>query len=299
MDHVVSVPIDKDLAAFIGKKGSENGITFYNRKAPDGSAITLLAPTNPSEKFYSVAESMLVADQILLSTKSIDKEFGEMLIASSLSDKHIIITNENDISNLLTGNLLRDFEIAAKEEVLNKLIAHNQKKNASKKRVDIDKAFPVKGIGTVALGIVTEGTISQHEKIFHSSGKEIEVKSIQSQDIDVKEAGEGTRVGLALKGIEYDEIEKGSILSSKKPSVAQKILAKLHKSNFAKEDLSSQKSYMLIMNFSHANAKIREVDGLYEISLEKPMPIFEGDKFLLMRTASPRIFASGVVEALS
>ncbi len=298
MNYIISVPIDQSLAEFIGKKSSENGITFYNRKAPDGSAITVLVPTNPSEKFYSVAESILVSDQILLSTKNIDKEFGEVLIASSLSEKHVIITRENDISTLLTGNILKDFEIANREEVLEKIISHTQGKNISKKRVDIDKAFPVKGIGTVVLGVVTEGTILQHDKLFHSSGKEIEIKSIQSQDIDLREAGEGARVGLGLKGIEHDEIEKGSILSSKKPVQIQKFLAKLNKSSFAKEDISSQKSYLVVMNFSHSNARVHEKDGLYEISLEKTLPVFEGDKFFLIRNSPPRIFASGAVEAL-
>ena len=298
MNHIISVPIDKSLAEFIGKKSSENGITFYNRKAPDGSAITILVPTNPSEKFYSVAESILVSDQILLSTKNIDKEFGEVLIASSLSEKHVIITRENDISTLLTGNILKDFEIANREEVLERIISYTQGKNISKKRVDIDKAFPVKGIGTVVLGVVTEGTILQHDKLFHSSGKEIEIKSIQSQDIDLKEAGEGARVGLGLKGIEHDEIEKGRILSSKKPVQIQKFIAKLNKSSFAKEDISSQKFYLIVMNFSHSNARVHEKDGLYEISLEKMLPVFEGDKFFLIRNSPPRIFASGAVEAL-
>ncbi|MCL4375255.1 EF-Tu/IF-2/RF-3 family GTPase [Candidatus Marsarchaeota archaeon] len=298
MNHIISVPIDKNLAEFIGKKSSENGITFYNRKAPDGSAITVLVPTNPSEKFYSVAESILVSDQILLSTKNIDKEFGEVLIAASLSEKHVIITRENDISTLLTGNILKDFEIANREEILERIISYTQGKNISKKRVDIDKAFPVKGIGTVVLGVVTEGTILQHDKLFHSSGKEIEIKSIQSQDIDLKEAGEGARVGLGLKGIEHDEIEKGSILSSKKPVQIQKFIAKLNKSSFAKEDISSQKFYLIVMNFSHSNARVHEKDGLYEISLEKMLPVFEGDKFFLIRNSPPRIFASGAVEAL-
>ena len=58
MNYLVAVPNDKALAEFIGKKGSENGITLYNRKV-DEKIVVALAPTNPNEKFYGFIESML------------------------------------------------------------------------------------------------------------------------------------------------------------------------------------------------------------------------------------------------
>ena len=113
MNYVVAVPVDKNLAEFIGKKGGENGITFYNRKADDNVVVALF-PTNPQEKFYSFVESMLLADQIVISTANVDRLLGEALIAAELLGKHLIITEENDIKALLAGTGIKDFEFSSK-----------------------------------------------------------------------------------------------------------------------------------------------------------------------------------------
>ncbi|MCW6167348.1 MAG: hypothetical protein LVQ64_02755, partial [Thermoplasmatales archaeon] len=61
--------------------------------------------------------------------------------------------------------------------------------------VPLDHVFPVKGVGTVALGVVRQ------------------IRSIQVHDVDVKEAEAGERVGVALKGVEVDQVERGQILA--------------------------------------------------------------------------------------
>jgi len=87
MQHVISVPLDPRLAEFIGKKGSDDSIAFYNRKVDD-STIVALAPSS-EDKFYAAAESMLISSQIVISTAVLDKLFGEVLVAASLLDRHV------------------------------------------------------------------------------------------------------------------------------------------------------------------------------------------------------------------
>ena len=78
----------------------------------------------------------------------------------------------------------------------------------------IDHVFPVKGVGTVALGVVRQGTIRAHERHrLWPTPKEVEVRSIQVHDVDRKDAGCGERVGLALKGVEADEVSRGMIVA--------------------------------------------------------------------------------------
>ncbi len=294
MDYVIAVPLDKRLAEFIGKKGSENGITFYNRKVGE-NVIVALTPSSLEEKFYAVAESMLLADQIILSTASLDRVFGELLVACSLLDKHVIFTTDNPVDSLLKSIKVSDFEVAAKEEILDRILAYKRNPEPNEVRVDVDKAFPVKGIGSVALGIVTKGMVRVHDQLYHSSGKSVEIRSIQSQDVDVKEGGYGTRVGLALKGIEHDEIEKGDLLTKVKVERKNILRVKLHVNNFSPEELGSS-SYMLVSNFSYVRATVGDgsVNSL-ELKLERPVAVEKGDRFLLLRERVPRIFASGEV----
>ena len=206
---------------------------------------------------------MLISSQIVISTAVLDKLFGEVLVAASLLDRHIIITSDNSIDQYLKGVQLKNHEFSDRSQILDRITAFKPKyDDASPVRIDIDKSFPVKGLGTIALGIVTKGTVRQHDELFHSSGKKALIRSIQSHDVDVTWAGAGTRVGLALKGIEHDEIEKGDLLTAvpheKKPAAKAKITA-LCKINSEKIEVG--RYYDLISNFSYSRGKVEEISG--------------------------------------
>ncbi len=288
---IVAIPNDAELAASIGKKGSENSITFYNRKA--GTIITALTPSNVEEKFYALPQCILMSDIVLLSTKKLDSTFGEALIACELAGKEVVITSDNDVSQYLSRMKL-NFRIAEPQSVLEE-IQKAKRETGLRKRVDIDKAFPVKGIGTVLLGIVRSGAIAKHDRLFHNDGKLVEVRSIQAQDEDKESAGTGTRVGLAVKGIEDSEVEKGDILSEqrieRKNDFGAEITASPQLKGFSADGFEG----LLVSGFSSAAAKITKEGSAFKVHLDKPMPLEKEDLFLLVRKTKPRICASGKV----
>ena len=298
MHTIVAIPFDEKLAEYIGKKGSENSITFYNRKVGE-DIVVAIAPSSLAEKFYALPETLLMSEQILLSTANVDKAFGEVLIAVSLLDKRTLITDENDVMQFISGLKMSTPEIINKESALEKIIGYHPKPNPSPDvRVDIDKAFPVKGVGTIVLGIVTKGTLKVHDKLYHGSGKEVVVRSIQAQDVDQQEAGKFVRVGIATKGIEYDEMEKGDILLSKPYKKSQRIIGKLKVSKFTKQEITVNDRYGFVSNFSYSEVTIEKIDGeRATLKFEKGLSLEQGDEFMLMRSSSPRVFASGVIES--
>ena len=89
MNTIVAIPFDSELASFIGKRGSENSITFYNRKFNEHVVVGIM-PSSIEEKFYALPQCMLVADQILVSTKSVDRSFGEVLMRLASREAHHI-----------------------------------------------------------------------------------------------------------------------------------------------------------------------------------------------------------------
>lgn len=77
--------------------------------------------------------------------------------------------------------------------------------------VYIDRAFTVKGVGTVALGFVLSGSVKVHDQLRPIPGAEgtrADVKGIQVNDVDFESAGRGIRVGLSLRGVEPEDLEK-------------------------------------------------------------------------------------------
>lgn len=295
MNLIVAVPVDEALASFMGKKGSANSITFYNRKQ-GSDVIVVLFPNQDEEKVYPIAESLLVASQVVLSTASLDKRFGEALVACSLLKRKLLLTDDNDVSALLKSAGISDCSVVPRGEVLDRLRAGAAQPAEEQVRIDIDKAFPVKGIGTVVLGVVTRGTLRQHDRLFHTSGKEVLVRSIQSQDEDVTSAGKGTRVGVSLRDIGDEEIEKGDLLAARHVAKRDRISVECRMSGAAKENVSEGALYGIASNFSYSECVVSEVDrNRLALELKMPLPIETGDEVLLTRKTLPRIFASGMV----
>lgn len=298
MNYVVSVPVNENLASFIGKKGSEEGLAFYNRKLDNDVIVAIMPASKEDKAYYSMAESMLIAGQIVISTESVDRQMGEAVVAASLAGKHVIITDDNDVSKIV-GGVLSDFEVCGKEELLARIVSRREE-HGGEVRVDVDKAFSIKGIGTVILGIVTGGKVRVHDSLYHTSGKQVNVRSIQSQDVDVQEAGYGTRVGLAVKGMEHDEIDKGDLLLAKPSKKAKSASAEIRVAPYANEKLEQQKRYTFVSNFSRTTCVIDEISGdKAMMTFEKPLSVLQGDRFMLVRDRSPRIFASGTVLSVS
>lgn len=293
--HLLVFIYDEGLAAYIGKKGTEEGIIFYNRLF-DGNIIVGLSTNDFEKKIHNAAQAMIMSKQFVISTKNIDKYFGEILIAAELCNKPVIFTDESNIEKMILG-LELNYMISTKENILSSIMAKAVNSELfDTTRIDIDSAFNVKGIGCVALGIVTKGVVNVHNQLYHSSGKQVIVKSIQSQDIDVKTAEVNTRVGLALKGIDVDEIGKGDLLSSNKIVLIDAIETELKTSKYANENLENNARYIFISNFSYRTCIIENIEGnKAKIKFEKLLAIEKGDKFLLLRNKTPRIFASGTI----
>ncbi|MDE1857005.1 MAG: hypothetical protein KGH98_02890 [Candidatus Micrarchaeota archaeon] len=290
---IIAIPNDPSLAERLGKKGSVNSITFYNRKADD-LILTILTPSDVEEKYYAVPESILMSDIVILSSRNPDSLFGESLIACSLLGKDVIITDESDVSKLLSGFKLK-CAVLGPDAILDYLKSYEPRpRPAGAKRVDIDKAFPVKGVGDILLGFTTAGTISKHDKLLHSSGKEVLIRSIQSQDEDVDSAGVGTRVGLAIKGAVYSDFDKGDVISDRQIPKVSEFSAKVEVSPLARINIDGM-ACSIASGFSFSNATLKADGADVRVSAERKIAVAIGDRFLLVKGDKPRIFGAGTI----
>ena len=299
-NYLIAVPLDEELASFIGKKGSANSIVFYNRKA-DGDIIVSIAPSSIEEKIYALAETMLIAEKIVISTKRIDKAFGEVLVACSFADKHVIFTDDNDVSQMIKELGIRSFEVVGRDGILSAITRRDEAAaEGGRTRVDIDKSFPVKGVGTVLLGIVTKGSVKVHDTLYDGKGKEISIKSIQMQDENVDIGPTNGRVGLSVKGADYEEVEKGNVLGNSQIKKTKQIEVELISNKFTNEEIRKGSRYGFVSNFAYADVTVEAMgDGTATLRLEKEVQLEPGDHFMLLRSRTPRIFAGGKVKGLN
>ncbi len=214
----------------MGKKGTESDITFYNLKR-DEATLTLVEPTRYPEKLASLFFAVSLADTIILVVEEIGPAFGECVLMLDCADKKngiMVLRNfisADQIIPLTSGTIVAGYEIIGddprliRERLLTE--ASNIRTNdlpagiASTGVVPIDQFFAVKGIGTVVLGIVSSGVIRRHDTLrVYPTAKEALVRSLQKHDDEADLAYSGDRVGIALKGVEVTDLDRGYVLSN-------------------------------------------------------------------------------------
>jgi len=99
----------------------------------------------------------------------------------------------------------------------------------------IDRAFTVKGVGTVALGFVLSGMVKVHDQLRPVPGPadlRADVKGIQVNDVDFDSAGRGIRVGLSLRGVEPSDLDRSHWLDDGSLSLADTLRLDFARSPF-------------------------------------------------------------------
>jgi len=222
MDHLnVALVGDKNIGKEIAKKGTQSDFTIYHLKSGE-RIVSILEPTLYPEKLQPLLYCINMAKFVVLVVDSIDRFFGETVVALDLVRKRngIVVlgdgVDEAQVKGFLKGTALEGYEFIGKDAVLlrEKLLAVQTAYNEGKTKVPIDHSFLVKSVGPVVLGVVERGTVKKHQELeLYPKKKHIIARSLQVQDEDVEEAGCGSRVGIAVKGAEVEELERGNVLA--------------------------------------------------------------------------------------
>jgi selenocysteine-specific translation elongation factor len=226
----VAVLAPPDYAKDLGKKGTTSDITFYNLKKGDAT-VTFIEPTRYPEKLSSLFYAVSLSDRVILVVDEINATFGEcvlMLQCAGKSTGHLILKNyisPDQIAPLIRGTVLEHYEILEEDmvglrekmlEISVKHTAHQKAhENMGKGIVPIDTHFNVKGVGVVVLGSVAQGSIKKHDTVkVLPTEKTAQIRSIQKHDDDAESAVAGDRVGLSLKNIESEDLDRGFVLTT-------------------------------------------------------------------------------------
>jgi selenocysteine-specific translation elongation factor len=299
MNHLtIGVFGDKDFAKKLGKQGNVNDIAMYNH-ADSEHVYTYIVPSSVDNKIQTLLQCMNMIDVPFIVADVITKELGEQIIALDAFsfDKGFIISKSEDLRNIIKGTTLEKYEwIADERELAEKLKTLQSTALTDDTWIPVDNYFNVKSVGTVVLCVVKGGSVKKHDKLkMEPAGKEVLVKSLQSQDKDIDEAGLGVRLGLSLKGIEAEEIKRGYVLC-KDAKVSKNVNIEFSKSKFNKEAVEAGMQIFLSAGLQFVVGKIEKIEAAsISILLEQPIAYFPGQKCLIASTkqAMPRIIGSG------
>lgn len=217
---VVACVGDPGLAAQLGKKGTVSDLTLYHSVQGD-SQVMLVEPSRFPEKMVALTTALTMAHRILLVVQGLSRSIAETLATVDLVDLPTTIirgssVGDEELRRALKGTRL-EHEPFLSEEVpplRERLAGWAAPVREGPVQVPLDHAFQVKGVGPVALGLVTQGRLDSHARLrLYPTSKVVEVRSIQVHDIDRENAECGERVGIALKGVDASELERGQTLA--------------------------------------------------------------------------------------
>jgi selenocysteine-specific elongation factor len=81
-------------------------------------------------------------------------------------------------------------------------------------RLPIDRAFSMRGFGTVVTGTLVSGTVRLEQEVdLHPAGRRIRVRGIQVHGSSVAQANAGQRTALNIAGVETSELKRGMLLA--------------------------------------------------------------------------------------
>jgi selenocysteine-specific elongation factor len=173
-------------------------------------------------------------------------------------------------------------------------------------RLPIDRAFSVRGTGTVVTGTVWSGRLTRDAAVrILPSGASARVRNIESHGAAIDAALPGTRAAIALAGVGVGELSRGSVLVADEAWVASTaLLAEVALLPDAPRPLGPRTSVRFHLGTVEVGARIVAPGGALapgarkhaRVVLDAPVVARAGDRFVL-RNASPLATIGGGVVA--
>ena len=294
---------EQTIANDFGKKGTVTDLTVYDRKESD-IISTWVVPNGFPEKIQPLLQAINISEYVIFYVASLDRYTGEQILALDMLKKkdgiisHSYEVDENRLNSMIKGTVLQNYKRVNSPDIKEELAKFPPILKDGSVQIVVDHCFDVKGVGTVVLGKVLQGTVNQYDNLVHlPSGADVMVKSIQMHDDDVKQAVCPARVGLSLKGIKPDEVGRGDIITSDKSlEVKSEIEFDFKQSPFYKGEVSVNQMCLVSVGLQIKAAKFSSVSPV-KLTLDKPIICRKNDICLLVKPESTtiRVIGSGKI----
>lgn len=235
-----------------------------------------------------------------------------------ITDPEWLLLVQEEINDLLHGTCLANAPIipvsAHTGDGINQLITSLQailvrqspRPDYGQPRLFIDRAFSIKGFGTVVTGTLLDGKLQVGDEIvIEPNGLHGRIRGLQSYQNPITTAYPGTRVAINIAGVNKDEIYRGQVVC-RTGYLAPSTLIDAHFRYLpsAKWPLKHHSLVKLFCGSAEVTAHVRLLgadhlnpgeSGWIQLHLERPTIAIRGDRFILRRASPPETIGGGIV----
>jgi len=293
----------QDLASEFGKKGTESDLTLYDRKESD-VIKTWVIPNGFPEKIQPLFQAINLAEYVIFLLDKLDKFTGKQIIALDSLKKekgilsHTFDVDESKLNMMIKGTVVENYIHVDQDKIKEEMNTLEPITNDNPAELLIDHCFDVKGVGTVILGKVTNGTIKQYDNLkLYPHDIDVLIKSIQMHDDPVPESVCPARVGLAVKGAKPDEVGRGDVISVENVvDIKTEIELDFEKSQFYKSEITENQGCLVNIGLQTKAAKFLSISPL-KLIFEKPIVCKKNDIAVILKPESTtiRILGTGKI----
>ncbi|MGO9790106.1 MAG: selenocysteine-specific translation elongation factor [Solirubrobacteraceae bacterium] len=162
-------------------------------------------------------------------------------------------------------------------------------------RLHVDRAFSIRGAGTVVTGTLWAGSLGRGEDVvILPAGSRARVRSVQVHGAARESARAGQRVAVGLAGVGRDQVGRGDVLADP----AAGLVAGFRLDVQAGLPAALHDRQRLIVHHGTRESRARAVwlgERTWQLRLESPMVACEGDHVVLRRIAPPDTIGGAVV----
>ncbi len=177
-------------------------------------------------------------------------------------------------------------------------------------RMPVDRAFTIKGFGTVVTGTTRDGAIAAGESLEVLPGRVlVKVRGIQHHGASVGSVGRGARVALNLQGVEPSVVPPGSWLATPKAlACSDRLDVAFDLLPSAPWPLTNNARVRLLYGTDERIATVRLIDAgggpapdvvepggsaWAQLALDEPLGAVAGDRFVLRSESPMRTLGGG------
>jgi selenocysteine-specific translation elongation factor len=297
------------LGAALAKKSEAEGIIVYHR-TEGGRKLSLLDTADYPGRIQGYARLASISDHAFyVFPKSgrlspPDGELAVLLEAFGIPGTIQILDGSSSpeaAAGALRGTAVAGYPVEERSSQSSTAdlsrVAPRPDFPASGALVYVDRVFSVKGVGTVALGFVLSGTVRVHDQLRpvpSQSGLRADVRGIQVNDVDFDSAGRGIRVGLSLRGVEPQDLEKCLWLDDGSFSLKDTLELRFAKSRFYKQDLNGRDLHLQVAGGMLTAKVSQDSPDRLSAALATAVPVWEGMRAALLDlNAKPLRVAGG------
>jgi selenocysteine-specific elongation factor len=185
------------------------------------------------------------------------------------------------------------------------LSERSRREDRGRPRLWIDRAFSIKGAGTVVTGTLSGGTLSRDTQVEILPGSaRARVRTIQTHETTREVAHPGTRTALNLAGAGVGDAARGAAVVLSGQWIATSVLdAEIRVLLSAPAALGRRGAHLLHAGTAEVEVTVRPMgaaieagsEGLARLRLARPLPLAPGDRFVLRDSGRSMTIGGGRV----